>query len=142
MAAIARFLAYTSALARLSRPAVDAALSLLIEAGDVATCGMVELEILFSSRSPGDYARRRQQLRDGFESLAMPDEMWDRALRVQAELAAISAHRGAALPDLLIAATAERHCVAVLHYDHEYDVIASVTRQAMQWVVPRGAAQA
>ncbi|MHB8187858.1 MAG: PIN domain-containing protein [Dermatophilaceae bacterium] len=141
MAAIARYLADTSALARLSRPAVDAALSPLIEAGNVATCGMVELEVLFSSRSPDDYARRRQQLRDGFESLAMPDEVWDRALRVQAELAGKSAHRGAALPDLLIAATAERHGVAVLHYDHEYDVIASVTGQAMHWVVPRGTAE-
>ena len=71
----------------------------------------------------------------------MPDEVWDRALRVQAELAGKSAHRGAALPDLLIAATAERHGVAVLHYDHEYDLIASVTGQAMHWVVPRGTAE-
>ena len=141
MAAIARYVAVTSALARIGRPAVDAALSPLIEAGNVATCAMVELEVLFSSRSPGDYARRRQQLRDGFESLAMSDDVWDRALRVQAELAGKSAHRGAALPDLLIAATAERHGVAVLHYDHEYDLIASVTGQAMHWVVPRGTAE-
>lgn len=77
MAAIARYLADTSALARLGRLAVDAALAPLIEAGNVATCGMVEFEIVFSSRSPGEYARRRQQLSDGFESLAMPDEMWD-----------------------------------------------------------------
>jgi len=26
----------------------------------------------------------------------------------------------------------------VLHYDHDYDVIAEVTGQAMEWVVPRG----
>lgn len=141
MAAIARYLADTRALARLSRPTVDAALSPLIEAGHVATCGMVELEVLFSSRSAQDYARRGQQLRDGFESLAMPDEVWDRALRVQADLAAKGAHRGATLPDLLIAATAERHGVTVLHYDHEYDLIASVTGQAVRWVVPRGSAE-
>lgn len=57
------------------------------------------------------------------------------------ELAAKSAHRGAALPDLLIAATAERHGVTVLHYDHEYDLIAMVTGQAVRWVVPRGTAE-
>lgn len=142
MAAVARFLADTSALARLNRPAVDAALSPTIEAGLVATCGMVELELLFSARSPADYGRRRQQLRDGFESLAMPDEIWQRAQQVQAELAKRSAHRGAALPDLLSAATAERHGVSVLHYDHEYDLIASATGQAVEWVVPRGSAEA
>ena len=141
MAAVARYLADTSALARLNRPAVDATLSPLLEAGLVATCGMVELELLFSARSPDDYRRRQQQLRDGFESLAMPDEIWRRAQHVQSELARRSAHRGAALPDLLIAATAERHGVAILHYDHEYDLIASVTGQAVHWIVPRGTAE-
>jgi predicted nucleic acid-binding protein len=142
VAAVARYLADTSALARLNRPAVDDALSPLIETGEVATCGMVELEVLYSARSPADYVRRQQQLRHGFERLAMPDEVWQRALEVQAALARKSAHRGAALPDLLIAATAERHGVTVLHYDHEYELIASVTEQAMRWVVPRGTADA
>lgn len=140
MAAVGRYLADTSALSRLDRSVVDVALSPLIEAGQVATCGMVELEVLYSARSPDDYVRRQQQLRHGFEYLAMPDEVWQRALEVQAALAAGSAHRGAALPDLLIAATAERHCVTMLHYDHEYDLIASVTGQAVRWVVPRGTA--
>lgn len=72
--------------------------------------------------------------------MAMPAEVWQRALEVQSALAGRSAHRGAALPDLLIAATAERHKVSVLHYDHEYDLIASVTGQAVRWVLPRGTA--
>lgn len=139
MAAVARYLADTSALSRLARPAVDATLAPLIEAGQVATCGMVELELLYSARSPADYDRRRR-LRDGFESLPMPDEVWQRAIEVQAELARTSTPRGAALPDLLIAATAERHGIAILHYDHEYDLIASVTGQPVEWVVPRGTA--
>jgi predicted nucleic acid-binding protein len=66
--------------------------------------------------------------------------VWQRAIEVQAELAHTSTHRGAALPDLLIAATAERDGVAILHYDHEYDLIASVTGQPVEWVVPRGTA--
>lgn len=140
MAAVAAYLVDTSALSRLHRPAVDVALSPLIEAGQVAVCGMVELEILYSARSPADHTRRRQQLRDGFESLPMPDEIWQRALDVQTELATRSAHRGAALPDLLIAATAERHRVTVLHYDEDYDLIAAVTGQPTQWIVPRGSA--
>jgi predicted nucleic acid-binding protein len=140
MAAVAHYLADTSALSRLDDPAVDAALSPLIEAGQVGVCGMVELEMLFSARSPSDYARRREQLRDGFESLSMPDEVWHRAQEVQTELAAKSPHRSVALPDLLIAATAERHRVTVLHYDHDYEQIASLTGQPVRWIVPRGTA--
>jgi predicted nucleic acid-binding protein len=42
------------------------------------------------------------------------------------------------LPDLLIAAVAERERVTVLHYDGGYDRIAQVTGQPVRWVVPRG----
>lgn len=140
MAAVARYLADKSALARLNQPAVEAALSPRIEAGSVGVCGMVELELLFSARAPADYQRTRSQLHTGFESLPMPAEVWDRALQLQATLAETSQHRGASLPDLLIAATAERHQVTVVHYDHDYDLIASVTGQPMEWVVPAGTA--
>jgi hypothetical protein len=42
------------------------------------------------------------------------------------------------LPGLLIAAVAERERVTVLRYDSDYDLIAAVTGQPLQWVVPRG----
>lgn len=40
--------------------------------------------------------------------------------------------------DLLIAAVAELAGAAVWHYDSDYDRIAEVTGQPMEWVVPRG----
>jgi predicted nucleic acid-binding protein len=46
--------------------------------------------------------------------------------------------RAVGLPDLLIAAVAEREGVTVLHYDSDYDHIAAVTGQRIQWVLPRG----
>lgn len=42
------------------------------------------------------------------------------------------------IPDLLVAATAHRHGVTVLHYAADFDLVAEVTGQAMQWVAPRG----
>jgi predicted nucleic acid-binding protein len=42
------------------------------------------------------------------------------------------------LPDLLIAAVAERASRTVLHYDADYDIVAAITGQPAQWVVPRG----
>jgi len=49
-----------------------------------------------------------------------------------------SLHRGAKLVDLVIAAAAEAAGLTVLHYDDDYDRIASVMRQPMEWVAPAG----
>jgi predicted nucleic acid-binding protein len=45
--------------------------------------------------------------------------------------------RAVGLPYLLIAAVAERERVTVLHYDGDYKLIAQITGQPVQWVVPR-----
>ena len=39
---------------------------------------------------------------------------------------------------LLVAAAAEIEQLTVLHYDSEYEHIATVTGQPCEWVVPRG----
>ena len=59
---------------------------------------------------------------------------------VAAYLAAVGLHRAVKLPDLLIAATAARHKVEVLHYDADFDRIAGITGQPVRWVVPAGTA--
>ncbi|MFC0439308.1 PIN domain nuclease [Kutzneria buriramensis] len=138
--AVARYLADTSALARLHKAVVYEFLGPLIEAGLVAICSMVELEILYSARGKGDYESRRAQLAAGFERLPSPDEVWQRAVEVQEGLARRGSHRGVKLPDLLIAATADRHGVVLLHYDVDYDDIAAITDQPTRWVVPPGTA--
>ena len=62
----------------------------------------------------------------------------ERALEVQAKLAERSQHRAVSLPDLLIAACAENANLSVLHYDADFEKIAGITGQAVQWIVPRG----
>jgi len=62
----------------------------------------------------------------------------ERALEVQAMLAERSQHRAVSLPNLLIAACAERANLTVLHYDADYERIAKLTGQPVRWVVPRG----
>ena len=46
--------------------------------------------------------------------------------------------RGRKVPDLLIAAAAESRGLTVLHYDADFDLIASVTGQRCDWIVPAG----
>ncbi|MHB8342494.1 MAG: PIN domain-containing protein [Mycobacteriales bacterium] len=135
--AIATLVADKSAYARLHVPVVFAQLAPLIERGLVATCSMIDLEILYSSRSPAEYDGVLSE-RAGLERLDMSQADWDRAMQVQRRLAALSQHRAASIPDLLIAAVAERHRVTVVHYDHDFDQIAEVTGQDTRWVVPAG----
>jgi predicted nucleic acid-binding protein len=138
MAAVARFLADTSALARLHRPAVAAVLTPLIESGVVATCGVIEFGLGWATRSSAEFDQVRIDRDAGYEWLATHDEDWRRALEVQASLWRGGRIRAAGLPGLLVAAVAERERVTVLHYDGDYDLIAQGTGQPMQWIVPRG----
>jgi predicted nucleic acid-binding protein len=136
--AVARFLADRSALARLTHEAVANRLRPLLEAGLVATCAVVELEVLFSTRNHDEYETVRGDRRSGYEWLPMPDEVWDRALEIQRSLSRSGRLRSTQIPDLLVAATAERHGVTVIHYDSDFDRIAEISGQPTEWVVPAG----
>jgi predicted nucleic acid-binding protein len=138
MAAVATHLADTSALARLDRPPVAAVLAPLIGAGLVATCGVIEFELGWATRTSAEFDRVRADRDAGYEWLATHDEDWHRALEVQARLWRSGRVRAVGFPDLLIAAVAERERVSLVHYDSDYDLIAAVTGQQMQWVVPPG----
>jgi hypothetical protein len=140
MAAVARYLADTSALARLRHPPVAAVLGPLIEAGLVATCGVIEFELGWAARAGVEFDQLRADRDRGYEWLATHDEDWRRALDVQGSLWRAGKARAVGFPDLLVAAVAERERVTVLHYDAAYELIADVTGQLVQWVVARGSA--
>lgn len=138
MAVVARFLVDTSALARMRHPAVAERLAPLIDAGLVATCPVIDMEVLYSTRTLAEYDQVRLDRSRAYEYLPTDDDVWRRAQEVQAALARRSQLRAVGIPDLLVAATAERHDVTVLHYDGDYEHVAAVTGQDVRWVVPRG----
>ncbi len=132
------FLGDESALTRReTRPEVREVLEPLLVAGEVASCGIVELELLYSARDPATYRATADALR-GMPRVAVTDACVERALEVQGMLAERSQHRAVPLPDLLVAACAEDAGLAVLHYDADFDQIAKLTGQRVQWIVPRG----
>jgi predicted nucleic acid-binding protein len=137
--AVARYLADKSVWARLTKPAVKAAVAPRVDRGLVGTCPIIDLEILYSARTGSEHDHFRTQ-RAAFEYFPMTDEIAQRAVEVQGLLAQRAQHRSVSIPDLLIAATAERYALTVLHYDGDYDRIASVTGQDTEWVVPPGTA--
>jgi Predicted nucleic acid-binding protein, contains PIN domain len=133
MAMVAQFLVDTSALARYPCPAVAARLDELSAAGVVATCGVVELQLLSALQDVGTYATVAAMRRNAFTMLETTEADVRRALEVQGLLT----ERGefsVPWPALIIAAVAERHGVTVLHYDACFDVIVEVTGQGMEWV--------
>jgi predicted nucleic acid-binding protein len=133
------YLADKSALTRReTRPEVRAIIEPLLLAGQISTCGIVDLEMLYSASSPSVYAKLASVLR-ALPRVPVTEAVMDRALQVQGLLASRSQHRAAPLPDLIVAACAESAGLTVLHYDADYERIAQITGQPVQWVVPRGA---
>jgi predicted nucleic acid-binding protein len=109
-----------------------------LESGRIAACLPFLLEAGYSARSAREHEDLLAELR------ALPQYRLDgatelRALDAQAQLARAGHHR---LPpvDLLIAALADRHGLGVLHYDHDYDLIAEKTDLAFDnvWLAARG----
>jgi predicted nucleic acid-binding protein len=132
------YLADKSALTRRqTRQEVRAALEPLFVDGEIAICGVVDLEVLYSATSPAAY-RASARMLQSLPRADLDEAAVRRALEVQAMLAERSQHRGVSLPDLLIAACAEQAELTVLHYDADFELISSVTGQPTRWVVPRG----
>jgi predicted nucleic acid-binding protein len=107
--------------------------------GDIATCDMVRLEVLYSTRNPGEFATVREGL-DQLPDCPIDKPQWRRALSVYEQLAAKGgAHqRSVGYADLLIAAAAESAGIPLLHYDSDFERIAEITGQPARWIVPRG----
>ena len=107
-------------------------------AGHVSTCGVVELEILYSARSERDLLETRKDRVIAYPRVAMSEADFARAEDVLALLAKRGHHRAVSLPDLLIAAVAERAGLVVLHYDADFEIVAAVTKQPVEWVATQG----
>jgi predicted nucleic acid-binding protein len=113
--------------------------STAVSIGEIATCDMVKLELLYSERNGVRFDERRAQL-DALPACPIGPVQWRRAIDVYRELA----HQGGAHQrsvghqDLLIAAAAESAGVELLHYDEDFERIGAVTGQPMRWLAPRG----
>ena len=136
MALRIRYLVDTSAFSRLHYPEVKEKLGFLARFASIATCSIVDLERGYSARNHEDHLSMSKE--SGFMPRAgISQKTFDAAFSLQRELARVGKHR-LPLPDLIVAACAREHDLTILHYDSDFDTIASVTGQESAWVVPRG----
>jgi len=128
----------TSALKRLGNQEVRVAIEQFAVAGALARATICDLGVGYSARNAAEWDRLTGAL-DAFEAIQTTSAHIRRALQVQ-RLLAKQSERGRKIPDLLVAAAAEEHDLTVVHYDADFDLIASVTGQLCQWVIARGSA--
>jgi len=118
-------------------PAVDQDFEDRILADEIATCPMVVMELLWTSRSQQEFEDLRRDL-DALAKVTIDQDSWDRAMEVWRELVFQGRHRQVKIPDLLVAASAEIAGLSVCHYDGGFDVIAAVTGQSVRAIAPIG----
>ena len=122
----------------MDKPEVAARVEPLIDGGLAACCSVTDLEQLFSARSGVEHREWRDDIALRFVRTAITQRVFDRAIAVQGLLADKGQHRAASIPDLIVAAVGEQADLTLLHYDADFDLIATVTGQRVEWVVPRG----
>lgn len=126
----------TSVLKRLGNTDVRRVLEPMASDGRLGRPTICDLEVGYSARTATEWDLLLGAL-DAFGAVDTTAAHVRRALQVQ-RLLVRQSQRGRKIPDLLVAAAAEQLDVAVLHYDGDFDLIASVTGQRCTWVVPPG----
>ena len=106
--------------------------------GNVRRSSMTDLEIFYSATSHRALVEVIEERHAAFRLVDTQQEDWDRAVEVMTMLAKNGKHRWVGIPDLLIAAVAERHLLTLVHYDSDFDHVAEVTGQPTRWLAPRG----
>ncbi|MEI7761470.1 MAG: PIN domain-containing protein [Thermoleophilia bacterium] len=131
------FLADTSAWARASHIAKDWRTALAND--QIATCDVVVLELLYSTRDGADFDARAGELALLRHAPITPDVLATAksTFRTLAQRHPLF-HRSVSLPDLITAAAAAGAGIGVLHYDAHYDTLAEVLGFESHWIAPRG----
>ena len=109
----------------------------LKDTGRLAICVITMTELLYSARNLAEMERDHLFLAE-LEFLPMTQAAELQVVTSMKALASRGQHRGRPIPDLLLAAVAQANGAYVLHYDHDFELIADATGQPHEWVVPRG----
>jgi predicted nucleic acid-binding protein len=126
-----KYLVDTSALVRIVRRQVDGHWHEQVTRGLVAICDPVLVETLTIADAKA-YTRVEDALREAYPWVPVPDDAWDIITSVRRELATKSVHQGLSVADHLVAATAIRLKLTVLHEDADFETAAKMIPQLKQ----------
>lgn len=129
------YLVDTSVFTRVVRTLVSEAMERLAPLG-LRHSHLTGLELRFSASTEAEWDLFEAAVSEYERVRVLPQDL-DRADVVQRALAGRGL-KGRKPIDLIIAAQAERLRLTVVHYDKDFEFIASVTDQPHEWIVPRG----
>lgn len=133
-----QYLGDTSALSRWGLEPVKARLDPLLRRGLISICDATEYELLFSARDRVERTRLKAVMIPAFPWVPMGDNVFSEVLELQQQLTETGKHRCASMVDALLAVVAAREGLTILHYDRDFETIAEVTGQPVEWVVEPG----
>lgn len=110
----------------------DAIDEFIVRGRYLAACTPQLLEVLYSTRSPGEWDEEYSTNWAHFRVLHPTRETHEIALEVQRRLWASGKVRAAGAVDVLIAAIAIQHDAIVVHRDNDYEQIADVAPEFRQ----------
>lgn len=134
-----RYLVDTSALVRIQRRQAEAAWDDLARHGLIAMCEPVLVEALSITESKR-YSAAEAELQEIYPWVPVVDNVWELVAAVRRELAQHSAHQGMSVADLVVAATAIKLKLTVLHEDGDFETIARFVPQLTEQRVSAGPA--
>lgn len=128
----------TSAWSRAAHPAVRDRWLLALRSGRLRISPAIRLEILLQARGGADFEQLAERL-----SVLRIAQLTGSTARAAEDAMRVLAHRSHGshrLPvvDYLLAATAQDSGAAVLHYDHDYDILAEAMQFDSIWLAPPG----
>ena len=116
------YLIDTSALVRVMRDQVQDDWLELIRRGLVTICEPTLVESLVVAPAER-YGETEQTLLDTHPWVPVPDDAWDIVASMRRELSKYSAHQALSVADYLIAATAVKRGLTVLHEDRDFETV-------------------
>jgi predicted nucleic acid-binding protein len=127
------YLLDTSGLVRLlSDPKLQSAWYDAIDAGAVASCYPQRAEFLYSARNRREYDEIAEMFADLYPDVSVPKNAGRWISAAQHRMAHAGEHRSASAVELIIAATAAHHGLALLHDDADYRVVARHTSDLIE----------
>jgi predicted nucleic acid-binding protein len=132
-----KYLVDTSALVRIWRRQVDSEWRSVANRGLITICEPVLAETLVSATAKA-YSTLEAELRETYPYAMVPDDIWRLVTAIRRELVPHSAYQGLSVADLVIAATAIRLKLTLLHEDGDFETIARFVPELSQYRISAG----
>lgn len=125
------YLIDTSALVRVMRRQVGEDWLDLIRRGLVAICEPVLVETLTAAPALG-YDEAERTILSAHRCVPVPDDAWEIVASMRRELAKHGAHQALSAADYLVAATAVKRGLTILHEDRDFETTARIIPMVQQ----------